>query len=52
MTNFKIVEDVHSVTGEITQYVIIDLGNEVYRSMPKAVWDELEAKREQSGRLS
>ncbi len=31
--------------------VLIDRGNGEYTSMPKAVWDELEAQREQSGTL-
>jgi hypothetical protein len=33
------------------EHIIIDRGNGEFTSMPKAVWDELEAKREQSGTL-
>jgi acyl-CoA thioesterase FadM len=32
--------------GETTTYVIIDRGNGEFTSMPKAVWDELEAAKE------
>jgi hypothetical protein len=32
--------------GQITEHVIIDRGNGEYTSMPKAVWDELEAAKE------
>ena len=32
--------------GEITTHVIIDRGNGEFTSMPKAVWDELEAAKE------
>lgn len=30
--------------GEITEHVIIDRGNGEFTSMPKAVWDEQQAK--------
>lgn len=33
------------------EHIIIDRGNGEFTSMPKAVWDELEAQREQSGTL-
>ena len=29
-----------------SEHIIIDRGNGEFTSMPKAVWDELEAKRE------
>ena len=34
-----------------SEHVIIDRGNGEFTSMPKAVWDQLEAQREQSGTL-
>ena len=47
MENIQIVTDTDNV-----QHIIIDRGNGEFTSMPRAVWDELEAKREQSGTLS
>ena len=41
---------IETITG-LTDYVIIDRGNNEFTSMPKAIWDELEAQREQSGTL-
>ena len=38
--------------GEITEHIIIDRGNGEFTSMPKSVWDELEAAKEASGTLS
>lgn len=35
-----------------TEHILIDRGNDEFTSMPKAVWDELEAAKEQSGTLS
>ena len=32
--------------GVITEHIIIDRGNGEFTSMPKAVWDELEAAKE------
>ena len=51
MENIKIFEMTDPLTNETSQHVLIDRGNEEYTSMPKAVWDELEAQREQSGTL-
>lgn len=45
MENIKIIEIVES-DGSISEHIIIDRGNNEFTSMPKAVWDELEAKRE------
>ena len=45
MTNIKIVE-VENLDGTIVEHVIIDRGNEEFTSMPKSVWDELEAAKE------
>ena len=42
--DYKIIE-VETV-GEVIEHIIIDRGNGEFTSMPKAVWDELEAKRE------
>ena len=36
---------------EGVEIAIIDRGNNEFTSMPKSVWDELEAQREQSGTL-
>ena len=33
------------------EHIIIDRGNGEFTSMPKAVWDELENAKEQSGTL-
>jgi hypothetical protein len=46
MENVKIVLD-----SEGGEHVIIDRGNNEFTSMPKSVWDELEAAKEQSGTL-
>ena len=35
-----------------TEHVIIRIDDETYTSMPKSVWDELEAAKEASGTLS
>ena len=44
--NYEIIKDENGV-----EHIIIDRGNGEFTSMPKAVWDELEAQREQSGTL-
>lgn len=44
MTNFELIE-IKTLEGT-QEHVIIDRGNGEYTSMPKAVWDELEANRE------
>ena len=49
MENVKIIE-IEGLEG-VMEHVIIDRGNGEYTSMPKAVWDELEAQKEQSGTL-
>lgn len=43
--NYQIIE----IDGK--QHVIIEHSDGSFTSMPKAVWDELEAQREQSGTL-
>lgn len=45
MENIKIIE-VESSSGDLVEHIIIDRGNGEYTSMPKAVWDELEAAKE------
>ena len=50
MENIKEIE-VENIDGSTTKHIIIDRGNGEFTSMPKAVWDELEAQREQSGTL-
>ena len=47
MTN----DDIKIIEWQGVEYVIIDRGNNEYTSMPKSVWDELEAQREKSGTL-
>lgn len=51
MDNIKIIQ-ITNALGELETHVIIDRGNGEFTSMPKAVWDELEAEREQSETLS
>ena len=47
INDYEIVEDSNGV-----EHIIIDRGNGEFTSMPKAVWDELEAaKDKQSGTL-
>jgi hypothetical protein len=50
MSNIRIIES-ENLDGSITEHVIIDRGNEEFTSMPKAVWDELEAA-EENGTIS
>lgn len=45
MENIRIVE-VENIAGELVEHVIIDRGNGEFTSMPKAVWDELEAAKQ------
>ena len=44
--------EVEEAEGIFVEHIIIDRGNGEFTSMTKAHWDELEAKREQSGTLS
>jgi hypothetical protein len=46
MENIKIIEMPSSIDGSLSEHIIIDRGNGEYTSMPKAVWDELEAAKE------
>ena len=39
MDNIKTIEITDSITGEVSEHVIIDHGNEQFTSMPKAVYD-------------
>ena len=45
MDNIKIVE-VETINGELVKHVIIDRANGEFTSMPKAVWDEMQAQLE------
>jgi hypothetical protein len=45
MENIKEIE-VEGIDGQMQKHVIIDRGNGEFTSMPKAVWDELEAAKE------
>lgn len=46
MTDFRIFVDNDGV-----EHIIIDRGNNEFTSMPKAVWDELQAQKELGGTL-
>jgi hypothetical protein len=46
MDNLTIIENKNELTGETFEHIIIDRGNGEFTSMPKAVWDELEAAKE------
>ena len=46
MKNIEIVEIENAFDGSITEHIIIDRGNGEFTSMPKSVWDELEAAKE------
>lgn len=45
--NYEIVIDNKGI-----EHVIIDRGNGEYTSMPKEVWDELQAKQETQGGIN
>ena len=45
MDNMKIIE-IEERDGSVVEHVIIDRGNGEFTSMPKSVWDELEAAKE------
>ena len=45
MDNIRIIEVETPTTDEVTQWVIIDRGNEEYTSMPKAEYDRREAEQ-------
>lgn len=45
MNKIEIIER-ENMAGELVAHVIIDRGNGEFTSMPKAVWDELEAAKE------
>ena len=51
MDKIKEYEEV-MIDGSIVLYIEIDRGNNEFTSMPKSVWDELEAAKEASGTLS
>ncbi len=46
MSNYELITDYYGV-----EHIIIDRGNNEFTSMPKAVWDELEAAK-QTGTIS
>ena len=46
INDYEIVEDSNGI-----EHIIIDRGNGEFTSMPKAVWDELEAQKELGGTL-
>lgn len=51
MENIKEIE-IENLDGSVSKHIIIDRGNGEFTSMPKSVWDELEAAKEASGTLS
>jgi len=40
-TNYQLIEDTNGV-----EHIVIDRGNDEFTSMPKSVWDELQAAKE------
>jgi hypothetical protein len=46
MDNINEVEVENVLSGELVKHVIIDWGNDEFTSMPKSVWDELQAAKE------
>ena len=44
MENWKEIE-VENSFGEMVKHIIIDRGNGEFTSMPKTLWDELQAKQ-------
>ena len=50
MENIEIIE-LETQQG-LQDFVIIDRGNGEFTSMPKSVWDEIEAAKEARGTLS
>lgn len=44
MLNNIRVENIDNLDGTFTEHVIIDRGNNEFTSMPKSVWDEMQAK--------
>jgi hypothetical protein len=40
MENVIFIDSIDPYTNEVTVYAIIDRGNDIFTSMPKAVWDE------------
>jgi hypothetical protein len=49
MENIKIVQVENPIDGSVTEHVIIDRGNGEFTSMPKSVWDELQANQNNGG---
>lgn len=47
MENIKVIE-IETVAGT-ESHVIIDRGNGEFTSMPKAIWEELQAKQTEGG---
>lgn len=45
----KTIEVQNNLDGSITEHVIIDRGNGEFTSMPKAIWDEQQAKQTEGG---
>jgi hypothetical protein len=45
MENIKIIEMTNSITQEVSEYVIIDHGNEQFTSMPKSEYDRRKAEQ-------
>jgi hypothetical protein len=51
MDNLTIIENKNELTGETFEHILIDRGNGEFTSMPKLVWDELQAKQSEGNLL-
>ncbi len=49
MENIKIVQVENPLDNSITEWVIIDRGNDEFTSMLKSVWDEQQANQNNGG---
>ena len=45
MDNIKTIEITDSITGEVSEHVIIDHGNEQFTSMPKSIYEAMQAEQ-------
>jgi hypothetical protein len=49
MDNVTFIDIENPIDGTTTTHAIIDRGNGEFTSMPKSVWDELQAKQSEGG---
>ena len=45
MDKVTFIENINPITGEVTEHAIIDRGNGEFTSMPKAVYDAMQAEQ-------